>query len=122
MGLAKARIALAESSVKSNAALSSKSRLAEKLAEIEVELKALELTCMRIAVDLRRNGPDVYDPRSSILKLKGSELLQLKAQMLMELAGPAAMARRDAYLQGGDQVLVEEPWAATSAPFATSHA
>src|SRR6202521_3929979 len=50
-------------------------RFRTKIAAVEVELKALEMTQLRVVADARRNG-DKPDPKSSILKIKGSEIQQ----------------------------------------------
>jgi alkylation response protein AidB-like acyl-CoA dehydrogenase len=61
-------------------------RFRERLAEAEIELQALELTQLR-AITGPRGGPEIA-AISSILKLKGTELQQLAADLLMEAAGP----------------------------------
>ena len=51
-------------------------RFREKLAAVEIELKALEMTQLRVVAaeaQARRASPD---PASSILKIKGSEIQQ----------------------------------------------
>lgn len=59
----------------------------EKLAAVEVQLKAFEITQLRVVCSaLRQEG--AQDPASSILKLKGSELEQASAELLMDAAGP----------------------------------
>ena len=63
-------------------------RFREKLAAVEVELKALELTQLRVVADDGRRARGKPDPASSILKLKGSELLQATTELLMDLVGP----------------------------------
>ena len=64
-------------------------RLREKAALIEIELKALEITQMRL-LDAMREHATKPDARSSILKVKGSELRQAAAELLLQVAGPAA--------------------------------
>ena len=64
----------------------------EKLAGVEIELKALEMTQLRIVAAERgaaRGGKP--NPASSILKLKGSVLQQATTELLMEVVGPYAM-------------------------------
>ena len=64
----------------------------QKLAEVDVDLKALEITQLRILSDARKSGKHgVPDPRSSILKIKGSEIQQTTTELLMEVVGPLAM-------------------------------
>jgi pimeloyl-CoA dehydrogenase large subunit len=67
-------------------------RFLEKLASIEIDLKALELTQLRVvAADAKRGKSGKPDPASSILKIKGSEIQQATTQLLMEVMGPYAM-------------------------------
>ena len=67
-------------------------RFREKLAEVEVELKALEMTQLRVVCAERSAGrARKPDPASSILKLKGSEIQQAISELLMEVVGPYAM-------------------------------
>lgn len=64
-------------------------RFRMKIAAVEVELKALEMTQLRaLAVDRDRSRPD---PASSILKIKGSEIQQAITELLMEAIGPYAL-------------------------------
>ena len=62
----------------------------EKLAATEIELKALELTQMRVVANESKNGKGKPDPASSILKIKGSEIQQTITELLMEVIGPFA--------------------------------
>jgi pimeloyl-CoA dehydrogenase large subunit len=65
-------------------------RFRVKIAAIEVELKALEMTQLRVvAAERRGNRPD---PGSSILKIKGSEIQQAISELLLEAIGPYAVA------------------------------
>ncbi len=59
-----------------------------RLAWSEIELKALEITQMRVVAAQRGRAADKPDPSSSILKIKGSEIQQQSTQLLMEVAGP----------------------------------
>jgi pimeloyl-CoA dehydrogenase large subunit len=63
-----------------------------RLAEVEIGLKALEITQMRVVAAQGRHGTDRPDPASSILKLKGTELQQATTELLLELAGPAGLS------------------------------
>lgn len=69
-----------------------------KLTLVEVELKALEITQMRVLAELEKSGGDAFDSKSSVLKLKGSELQQLSAELLFEAAGPLAFPENEARL------------------------
>jgi pimeloyl-CoA dehydrogenase large subunit len=61
----------------------------EKLANVEIELKALEITQLRVVAEARKRGKHgVPDPNSSILKIKGSELQQATTELMMDVVGP----------------------------------
>jgi pimeloyl-CoA dehydrogenase large subunit len=62
----------------------------EKLASIEIELKALELTQMRVVANEGKHGKGRPDPASSILKIKGSDIQQATTELLMDVIGPFA--------------------------------
>ena len=61
---------------------------AARVAEIETELLALELTQLRVSGD---EGSGKPNPASSILKLRGSQLQQAVTELLVEVAGPDAL-------------------------------
>jgi alkylation response protein AidB-like acyl-CoA dehydrogenase len=60
-----------------------------RIAQLENELLALELTTLRVAANSADGKPD---PASSVLKLKGSELQQAASELALDLAGPAGLA------------------------------
>lgn len=62
----------------------------ERLAACEIELKALELTQLRVVVDEGRHGKNKPNPASSVLKIKVSEIQQITTELLMEVIGPLA--------------------------------
>src|SRR5918911_2009418 len=67
-------------------------RFAMKIAALEVELKALEMTQLRVvAAERNRGRSNKPDPASSILKIKGSEIQQGISELLMEAIGPYAL-------------------------------
>ncbi len=64
-------------------------RFRAKITAVEVELKALEMTELRVvAARTKSNKPD---PASSILKIKGSEIQQNITELLLEVVGPYAL-------------------------------
>ncbi|KFC65098.1 Acyl-CoA dehydrogenase-like protein [Bosea sp. LC85] len=71
----------------------------ERFALVEIELKALEITQMRVVAAQGRRDFNKPDPASSILKIKGSQLQQATTELLLEVAGPFALA---APLRTGD--------------------
>jgi pimeloyl-CoA dehydrogenase large subunit len=64
----------------------------ERIAEVEIELKALEITQMRVVAAQAKGDASRPDPASSILKIKGSQLQQATTELMLELAGPYAIA------------------------------
>ncbi len=93
---------LAENELSGGSPLIDDPRFREKCASLEIELKALEMTLLRVIADDRRNASGKPNPASSILKLKGSELYQATTELLMEVVGPFAMAYRPDEARIGD--------------------
>ncbi len=92
-------------------------RFREKLAAIEIDLKALELTQLRVvAAEARRGSTGKPDPASSILKIKGSEIQQATTHLLMEVMGPHAIPYHMDALEGANEPPIEPDYAATAAP------
>jgi alkylation response protein AidB-like acyl-CoA dehydrogenase len=89
---------------------SEQARLAMKLAEVEVELRALELTQLRVvAADAHGGGAAAA---ASILKVKGTELQQRMTELVLELAGPQGLAMPEQ-----DAADADDGWIAAAAPF-----
>lgn len=86
-----------------------------RVAAVEIELKALEITQMRVVAAQATRDPTKPDPASSILKIKGSELQQATTELLLELAGPAAIAKRDGSV-GQNDLEALAAWADAAAP------
>lgn len=63
---------------------------AARLAKVEAELTALEFTQLRI-LSTQSAGSDKPDPRSSVLKLRGSKLQQDITELLVDVLGPQAL-------------------------------
>src|SRR3954470_17259342 len=63
----------------------------QRVAQFEVDIKALDITQLRVvsAHDKARNGKP--DPLTSVLKIKGTELLQSTTEMVMDVGGPLSM-------------------------------
>ncbi|MBI5131981.1 MAG: pimeloyl-CoA dehydrogenase large subunit [Rhodopseudomonas palustris] len=85
----------------------------EKLAAVEIELKALELTQLRVVADEGKHGKGKPNPASSVLKIKGSEIQQATTELLMEVIGPFA-APYDVH--GDDDSNETMDWTAQIAP------
>jgi alkylation response protein AidB-like acyl-CoA dehydrogenase len=62
---------------------------AARVAELENELLALELTALRVVAHSADGKPH---PASSVLKLKGTELQQAVSELVVDLAGPGSLA------------------------------
>jgi alkylation response protein AidB-like acyl-CoA dehydrogenase len=67
-------------------------RFRDKIAQLEMELQALEITNLRVISaeqEHRAPGPEV-----SILKIKGSEIQQMLSELAMQAAGQSALPYR----------------------------
>jgi alkylation response protein AidB-like acyl-CoA dehydrogenase len=119
VGLSKARLALVKALAQrvevDGKPLGESSRFREKMALIETELKALEITNMMVVAGMKKDGSK-QDPRTSVLKLKGSELQQATTELMMEVAGPHAMAHQHAFLEARNDDTVGPDWAGTASP------
>jgi pimeloyl-CoA dehydrogenase large subunit len=87
-------------------------RFAEKVAACEVELKALEMTLLRVLSEESKRRSNMPNPASSILKIKGSEIQQMTTELLMDVAGPLALP----YVEDEAEFGTDEHWAAPAAP------
>ncbi len=71
---------------------------ARRLAEVEIELMALEITNLRVVqAEAERRAPG---PEASLLKIKGTELQQAVSELMMQAAGPYALPFRPEALEG----------------------
>jgi len=91
-------------------------RFAEKLAAVEIELKALEMTQLRVVAAERNRGSGKPDPASSVLKIKGSEIQQATTELLMDIIGPYAMPSDLDDGEGSNEPPVAPDYAGTIAP------
>lgn len=93
----------------------------KRVAEVEIELKALEITQLRVvAADAKRTDRKP-DPASSILKIKGSQLQQATTELLMQVVGPYALPyvpddEDDDEHRLTNALPAGPEWAATAAP------
>jgi alkylation response protein AidB-like acyl-CoA dehydrogenase len=60
----------------------------QRLAQLAVEIRALEITQMRITAV---GGAGTPDPLSSLLKIRGTEILQAATEFAMDVGGPQSM-------------------------------
>jgi alkylation response protein AidB-like acyl-CoA dehydrogenase len=64
-------------------------RFRDKIAQVEIDLMALEITVMRtIAAEMEGKGPG---PEASILKVKGTDIQQTLTELLMQALGHYAL-------------------------------
>ncbi len=91
-------------------------RFREKLAAVEVELKALEMTQLRVVAAESRRERGKPDPASSILKIKGSEIQQATTELLLEVVGPYALPYQEEPEEGRNEPPIGPDWSATVAP------
>ena len=69
-----------------------------KIAALEIEMMALEVTVQRVvASEANGRGPG---PEASMLKIKGTEVQQALTELMVEAVGPQAAAFDPAYLEG----------------------
>ena len=87
----------------------------EKLAAVEIELKALEMTQLRVVADEKKRERGKPNPASSILKIKGSELQQATTELLMDVVGPYVLPF-DEHEEGSNQEPIGPDFAAEAAP------
>lgn len=67
-----------------------------RVVELELELKALEITLVRLLSRMTNEGTSHQSaPSASIIKIKGSQLQQRAAELLMEVAGPNGLVSGD---------------------------
>ena len=69
---------------------------AAKVAHLEIELMALEMTVLRVISD-EGKGPG---PQASMLKVRGSELQQQLTELMLEAIGPQALPFDPDFLDG----------------------
>ncbi len=71
---------------------------AARLAQVEIELLALEITNLRVlAAEAERRQPG---PEASLLKIKGTEIQQALTELLVEAVGPYALPFREEAIEG----------------------
>lgn len=65
------------------------SRFASKVADLEIDLMALEMTVLRVvSAEAAGKGPG---PEASLLKVKGTEVQQRLTELMLEAIGPRAL-------------------------------
>ena len=122
IGLAKERLrtlkGLFAEEVKEGSAIAEDKTFRSKLAAVEVELKAHEMTTLRVLASERRRKSPGPDPFSSMLKIRSSEIIQRITELYVELAGPLSMpfqAEDPEGMRNNDEDF-EQSWASVAAP------
>ena len=67
-----------------------------KVAALEIELMALEMTVLRVLAQAHK----APGPEASVLKVRGTEIQQTLTELMVEAAGPMALPFDPAYLEG----------------------
>jgi alkylation response protein AidB-like acyl-CoA dehydrogenase len=103
-GLAKLRVQMAKKLAAGimvdGGPLSEAAAFRERVAILEIELKVLEMMLLRVLADSIKSQGGKPDPKSSILKIRGSELQQATSELLVEVAGYEAMELDLEFLRG----------------------
>jgi alkylation response protein AidB-like acyl-CoA dehydrogenase len=89
---------------------------AAKVASLEIEIMALEMTVLRVlSQESSKRGPG---PEASMLKVKGTEVQQALTELMVEAVGPYALPFDRAYLEGENaHAITEDDDAAPLAPY-----
>lgn len=90
IGRSKRELALLKRIVQAQGAAPHTARLHERIAEVEIDLLALEYTNLRLLSEAQAGGE--IGTRPSVLKIKGSELAQAISELLVAALGPRALS------------------------------
>ncbi|WP_426196225.1 acyl-CoA dehydrogenase family protein [Massilia sp. DWR3-1-1] len=69
-----------------------------KVAALEIELMALEMTVLRVLAQARAPGAE-----ASVLKVRGTEIQQRLTELMVEAAGPMALPFDPVFLESGSE-------------------
>ncbi|HET8724873.1 MAG TPA: acyl-CoA dehydrogenase family protein [Anaeromyxobacteraceae bacterium] len=109
--------AIAAAERKGGRALSEDPGFAARIAQVEIDLMALEITNLRVlSAEAERRAPG---PEASILKIKGTEIQQALAELMVHAVGPYALPFREEALHDGFAGPAAGP--AYAAPLAATH-
>ena len=82
---------------------------AAKVADLDIELMALEMTVLRVLA----RADAAPGPEASVLKVRGTEIQQRLTELMVEAAGPMALPFDEDYLAGArEHSLVDDDFAA----------
>ncbi len=86
---------------------------AAKVADLEIELMALEMTVLRVLAQADK----APGPEASVLKVRGTEIQQRLSELMVEAAGPLALPFDPAYLEGEhEHSVIDDDFAAPLLP------
>jgi acyl-CoA dehydrogenase len=104
---------LAQGQMKRGRSLLEDPLYAAKVAQLEIELMALEMTVLRVvSAEGAKRGPG---PEASLLKIKGTEIQQALTELMVEAIGPLAMPFEREFLEGKTEQVID----AEAAPLAS---
>ena len=115
VGTSRQRIARIRQLAEQDGVMAADAQFRRKIAAFEIELRALEMTQLRVVSGAME---DAGGAAMSMLKVRGSELQQATTELMLELAGPSALARRDVHEDDAvvDAPIVGPEWSAMAAP------
>jgi alkylation response protein AidB-like acyl-CoA dehydrogenase len=86
-------------------------RFRSRLTEVEVQLKALEMTTLRVLADENRAlSQRKPNPASSVLKIRGTELQQAISELYVMAAGPYGLVSADPEADRWNEPEVAQDW------------
>jgi len=92
-------------------------RFRERLTEVEVKLKALEMTTLRVLAEENRRLKDRKpNPASSILKIRGTEIQQEISELYVMAAGPYGLVGADPDGDRWNEPELAPEWATLAQP------
>lgn len=98
---------IARSEIKNGRPLIEDPLFAARIAQVEIDLMALEITNLRaLSAESEKRAPG---PEASILKIKGTEIQQTLTELMMYAVGPYALPFRRESLEEGDLASVAGP-------------
>jgi alkylation response protein AidB-like acyl-CoA dehydrogenase len=104
--------AIARQELKNGRPLIEDPLFAARIAQIEIDLMALEITALRaLSAESKNRAPG---PEASILKIKGTEIQQALSELLMYAVGPYALPFQRASTEENDFISVAGPEYAAS--------
>jgi alkylation response protein AidB-like acyl-CoA dehydrogenase len=87
---------------------------AARVAQVEIDLMALEVTVLRVvSAERAHRAPG---PESSLLKIRGTEIQQALSELMMQAVGPYAVPYQPRAREEVGAEVVGPPWAAALAP------